>query len=34
MGLSSKLMEDIGGKHDTPRNAQYFGNAGKEYMDK
>lgn len=27
-------MEDTHGKHDSPRNAQYFANAGKEYMDK
>lgn len=34
MGLSTQMMEDIGGKHDSPRNAQYFGNAGQEYMEK
>ncbi|KAF2762835.1 acetyl-CoA acetyltransferase [Pseudovirgaria hyperparasitica] len=34
MGLSTTMMEEIGGKHDTPRNAQYFANAGQEYMDK
>jgi len=34
MGLSTAMMEETAGKHDTPRNAQYFGNAGKEYMDK
>jgi sterol carrier protein 2 len=34
MGLSTTMMEDINGKHDSPRNAQYFGNAGQEYMDK
>lgn len=27
-------MEDTYGKHDSPRNAQYFANAGREYMDK
>jgi sterol carrier protein 2 len=34
MGLSTQLMEDTRGKHDSPRNAQYFGNAGREYMEK
>jgi sterol carrier protein 2 len=34
MGLSQNMMEESAGKHDTPRNAQFFGNAGKEYMDK
>lgn len=34
MGLSTQLMEDLNGKHNSPRNAQYFANAGKEYMDK
>lgn len=34
MGISSKLMEDMFGKHDSPRNAQYFANAGREYMEK
>ena len=34
MGLSTAMMEDTHGKHDTPRNAQYFGNAGQEYIDK
>ncbi|KAL8243724.1 hypothetical protein R6Q59_009982 [Mikania micrantha] len=34
MGLSTRMMEDEFGKADGPRNAQYFGNAGKEYMDK
>jgi len=34
MGLSTAMMEDTHGKHDSPRNAQYFGNAGQEYMDK
>lgn len=34
LGPSTKLMEDTFGKHDAPRNAQYFGNAGQEYMQK
>lgn len=34
MGLSTRMMEDEFGKHDTPRNAQYFANAGREYMEK
>jgi len=34
MGLSQAMMEEVNGKFDTPRNAQMFGNAGKEYMDK
>ncbi|OAL34221.1 hypothetical protein AYO20_06476 [Fonsecaea nubica] len=34
MGLSTKLMEETMGKHDTPTNAQYFANAGTEYMEK
>lgn len=34
MGLSSQMMEDTHGKHDSPRNAQYFANAGNEYVDK
>lgn len=34
MGLSTKMMEDLNGKYDSPRNAQYFANAGKEYMEK
>jgi len=34
MGLGTKMMEDLFGKHDSPRNAQYFANAGREYMDK
>ena len=32
--LTKPKMEDTHGKHDSPRNAQYFANAGKEYMDK
>ncbi|KAK5130553.1 hypothetical protein LTR08_001933 [Meristemomyces frigidus] len=34
MGLSTQMMEDTMGKHDSPRNAQYFANAGREYMEK
>ena len=33
MGLSTRLMEETRGKHDSPRNAQFFGNAGREYME-
>jgi len=28
------LCQDTRGKHDSPRNAQYFANAGREYMEK
>ncbi|KIW31358.1 uncharacterized protein PV07_03014 [Cladophialophora immunda] len=34
MGLGTRLMEETRGKHDTPRNAQFFANAGREYMEK
>jgi sterol carrier protein 2 len=34
MGLATELMEKTRGKFDTPRNAQYFANAGREYMEK
>ena len=34
MELATQMMEDTRGKHDSPRNAQYFGNAGREYMEK
>jgi sterol carrier protein 2 len=34
LGPSTTMMEDTYGKHPSPRNAQYFGNAGQEYMDK
>ncbi|KIW91127.1 uncharacterized protein Z519_08021 [Cladophialophora bantiana CBS 173.52] len=34
MGLETRLMEETRGKHDTPRNAQFFANAGREYMEK
>ncbi|KAJ5805354.1 hypothetical protein N7474_011241 [Penicillium riverlandense] len=31
LGPSTKMMEDTYGKHNSPRNAQYFGNAGQEF---
>ncbi|OQD96206.1 hypothetical protein PENVUL_c096G06674 [Penicillium vulpinum] len=31
LGPSTKMMEDTFGKYQSPRNAQYFGNAGQEY---
>jgi len=34
MALSQAMMEEVNGKFDTPRNAQLFGNAGREYMDR
>jgi sterol carrier protein 2 len=34
MGLSTIMMEKEYGKHASPRNAQYFANAGREYMEK
>ena len=34
MGLSMKMMNDTRGVNDQPRNAQMFGNAGREYMEK
>ena len=34
MGLSTQMMEDTRGRFDTPRNAQFFANAGREYMEK
>jgi sterol carrier protein 2 len=34
MQLGVRVMEETYGKHESPRNAQYFANAGKEYMDK
>ena len=34
MSLSTQMMEDTRGRHDSPRNAQYFANAGREYMEK
>ncbi|EME46291.1 thiolase-like protein [Dothistroma septosporum NZE10] len=33
MELSSRMMEQEFGKHDSPRNAQYFANAGREYVE-
>lgn len=34
VGPSTALMEKTHGKHKSPRNAQYFANAGVEYMKK
>lgn len=34
MQLATELMENEFGKHESPRNAQYFANAGREYMEK
>ncbi|KAJ5223911.1 hypothetical protein N7468_008453 [Penicillium chermesinum] len=34
LGPSTTMMEDTYGKHDSPRNAQYFGNAGQEYIER
>ncbi|KAI1629461.1 sterol carrier protein 2 [Exophiala viscosa] len=34
MGLGTALMEETRGKHGSPRNAQFFANAGREYMEK
>lgn len=34
MGLSAAMMQEQYGKHDSPVNAQYFANAGREYMEK
>ena len=34
MGLSMKMMSETRGVDKTPPNAQYFANAGREYMDK
>lgn len=31
---STRLMQDVYGKHPSPRNAQFFGNAGIEYIKK
>ena len=33
-GLMRRMSEDMHGKHNSPPNAQYFANAGKEYMEK
>jgi len=32
--LSQQMMQEIRGKTDAPRNPQFFGNAGREYMEK
>lgn len=34
MGLAVKLMGETRGIDESPRNAQMFGNAGREYMEK
>jgi sterol carrier protein 2 len=34
MGLSMRMMAETRGLDETPPNAQYFANAGKEYMEK
>ncbi|GAB1210176.1 hypothetical protein APSETT445_008966 [Aspergillus pseudonomiae] len=34
VGPSTRLMEEVHGKDPAPRNAQYFGHAGREYMTK
>jgi sterol carrier protein 2 len=34
LGLSLKMMAEMNGKPPGPPNAQYFGNAGREYMQK
>lgn len=34
IGLFAKKMQELGGKHSSPQNAQFFANAGKEYMEK
>ncbi|KAK4942096.1 hypothetical protein LTR10_018132 [Elasticomyces elasticus] len=34
MGLGTAMMEETHGKHGSPRNAQFFANAGTEYMEK
>lgn len=34
MELPAKMMEDTRGRFDSPRTAQYFANAGREYMEK
>jgi sterol carrier protein 2 len=33
-GIDDRSREETRGKHDTPRNAQFFANAGREYMEK
>lgn len=34
MGLGTKIMAETRGKFDTPVNAQFFANAGLEYMER
>ncbi|EXJ77674.1 acetyl-CoA acyltransferase [Capronia epimyces CBS 606.96] len=34
MGLASHMMNETRGRFDSPRNAQLFANAGREYMEK
>jgi sterol carrier protein 2 len=34
MSLSKKMMDETYGRQDAPPNPQYFGNAGREYMEK
>lgn len=34
MQLATAMMESEFGKHESPRNAQYFANAGREYLEK
>ena len=34
MGLSLQVMKDARGMEPSPRNAQMFGNAGREYMER
>lgn len=34
MGLATGMMEETRGVHGSPRNAQFFANAGREYMEK
>ena len=34
MEFSAKMMEETRGRHDSPRTAQYFANAGRAYMEK
>ena len=34
MQLSRQMMEQTRGQFDSPTNAQFFGNAGREYMEK
>ncbi|EME83117.1 uncharacterized protein MYCFIDRAFT_46997 [Pseudocercospora fijiensis CIRAD86] len=34
MEQPTRLMEEIFGRHESPRTAQYFANAGREYMEK